>query len=263
LKNGGMLRGTISEMAPNDYVVIVTVTGESKRLAMSDVQYAGPAAEQPRSYPEPEAAPAPPAKPAPKRVDDDDDVKPEITLHAEEARLKLTSDPPGQTFHKRTSSAVVTSGSARAEGQGYREICTTPCEVSIGAGTYTFGVSSPGESPVASEPVTVPAGHSELHASYNDKSGVRTAGTVILTAGALVGGGLMVAAFAGDEMSTGLLYAGTGVFCGGFLIGYSLVRVQDSAEVEVRQAHGEPARHDTLRAGETRGAHGIGISGLF
>jgi hypothetical protein len=253
-------------MVPNDYVVIVTVTGESKRLAMSDVQYAGPAAEEPRSYPEPEAAvPPPAAKPAPKRVDDDDDVKPEITLHAEEARLKLTSEPTGHTFHKRTSSAVVTSGSASAVGAGYREMCTTPCEVSIGAGTYTFGVSEPGEPPVASEPVAVPPGNSELHASYNDRSGVRTAGIVIGVASAIVGGGLMVAAISGDEMSTGLLYAGTGVFCGGFLIGYSLLLVKDSAEVEVRQAqHGEPERRDALRtAGETRGAHGIGISGAF
>ncbi len=88
-------------LIPNDYVVIITLSGESKRFPMSEVEYAGPASPQPQpqpqSYPEPE--PVAPAA-APKHVGDDDDVRPEITVHAEEARLTLTSSPSGHTFHK-------------------------------------------------------------------------------------------------------------------------------------------------------------------
>jgi hypothetical protein len=268
LKNGGMLRGTISELVPNDYVVIVTLSGESKRFSMSDVQYAGPAAEE-RTYPAPAPvapAPAPVAPaPAPTRVDDEGDARPEITVHAEEARVSLTSEPSGHTFHKRTSSAVVRAGSAVAVGEGYREMCTAPCEVSIASGTYSFGVSEPGESPVAAEAVTVPPGRSELHATYNDNSGVRIAGGVVLAAGLVGGLGLTLASLDGGsgELDTGLLIASTGVMCGGIVIGFALMRVSDSAEVEVRQAHAEPARHDALSvAGEGR-ARGVAFSGVF
>src|SRR3954471_22558833 len=43
LKNGGMLRGTISELVPGGDVVLITATGEERRFAMRDVDYAGPA----------------------------------------------------------------------------------------------------------------------------------------------------------------------------------------------------------------------------
>src|SRR6188768_1348287 len=45
LKNGGILRGTISELVPGDYVSIVLITGEPRRVLYADVQFAGPANE--------------------------------------------------------------------------------------------------------------------------------------------------------------------------------------------------------------------------
>jgi hypothetical protein len=41
LKNGGLLRGTISELVPGDFVSIVLITGESRKVPYADVQYAG------------------------------------------------------------------------------------------------------------------------------------------------------------------------------------------------------------------------------
>lgn len=42
LKTGGLIRGTISELVPGDYVMVVTVAGHTRTLAMADVEYAGP-----------------------------------------------------------------------------------------------------------------------------------------------------------------------------------------------------------------------------
>ena len=85
--------------------------------------------------------------------------------------------------------------------------------------------------------------------------------------GVLAGLGLTLAAV-GDassgETNTGLLIAGTAAMGGGIAIGLGLLYVPDSAEVEVRRADLEPARHDALRvAGETGGAHGLGLTGAF
>src|SRR5207247_10124009 len=62
-KDGGMVRGTISELVRNDHVSISLVSGESRRFSMSDVVYAGPAAAMPATT---MAGPAPrPIGPAP------------------------------------------------------------------------------------------------------------------------------------------------------------------------------------------------------
>ena len=64
LKNGGLLRGKISELVPGGTVTIVTITGSTRVLNMSDVAYAGPTAQdlQAPAGP-PGAAPLPPPPP--------------------------------------------------------------------------------------------------------------------------------------------------------------------------------------------------------
>jgi hypothetical protein len=42
LKSGGLLRGTIAELVPGEFVVIVLITGETRRIAASEFDYAGP-----------------------------------------------------------------------------------------------------------------------------------------------------------------------------------------------------------------------------
>ena len=67
LQDGSMFRGTISELVANDHVVIILVSGESKRFASSAVRYAGPASGAPAigspSSPAPSASPSPSAVP--------------------------------------------------------------------------------------------------------------------------------------------------------------------------------------------------------
>src|SRR5262245_37595241 len=54
LKNGGMLRGTISELVPGEFVAITIGSGEVRKLPMSDVRYAGPASQMPAAQTAPE-----------------------------------------------------------------------------------------------------------------------------------------------------------------------------------------------------------------
>ncbi|MDH5676939.1 MAG: hypothetical protein OEZ06_32785, partial [Myxococcales bacterium] len=51
LKNGGLVRGTISELVPAEKVVIVTITGEARSYPMAEVEYAGPASGAPSAKP--------------------------------------------------------------------------------------------------------------------------------------------------------------------------------------------------------------------
>ena len=53
LRNGGMVRGTISEQIPGERVVIVTLSGEVRSFPMSEVAYAGPLADAPGAQQEP------------------------------------------------------------------------------------------------------------------------------------------------------------------------------------------------------------------
>src|SRR5688572_477116 len=69
LKNGGLLRGTISELVPGQTVTIVTASGKTRELPMAEVDYAGPADKDPQvgagpAVPTATAAPAAATAPA-------------------------------------------------------------------------------------------------------------------------------------------------------------------------------------------------------
>jgi hypothetical protein len=265
LKNGGMVRGTISEMVPGDYVVIVTLTGETRRFAMADVSYAGSAAASPQS------------KPLPERSGDDKEFetpegakyKPEITVHAKEARLRLTSEPTGLTFHKRTSSAMAVGSGGSAIAAGFQEICTSPCEASLPAGTHTLALSEPGKVPISADSVTLPAGVSTLSGRFIDRSGIRTLGLVVVVASA-VGGTFMLLNMmdstqtcSGDycydnpEIDVGMLVGGLVVVGVGIPMGLALATTRDKAELTV-----SPAARSRQSSTGARTAS-IGFSGQF
>lgn len=108
LRSGGLVRGTISELEPGVKVVILTMTGEEKTFPMSDVRYAGAASEAPRSKPAASVAPdageegndeageTESGEGAGKKefggaiVKRKPELRPEITVHAREARLSLS-----------------------------------------------------------------------------------------------------------------------------------------------------------------------------
>lgn len=119
LKNGSLLRGTISEMLAGESVTIVTVTGKTREFAMSEVEYAGPANRDPAA-----AAPAPPSTAAVQRVAEDvekdvshktTEVRPYVTREGKEARLHLRSEPDGLTFHRQTVILGVRRDAAKVE----------------------------------------------------------------------------------------------------------------------------------------------------
>lgn len=209
LKNGGLLRGTITELLPGDSVTIVTSSGKARELPMAEVEYAGPADRDPAAAPAPPAAvaPAPPAV-APTLADAappaSDSAKPYVTVESDRASVRFESEPPGITFHRAATSAVAVGPGGAAIATGYERLCTAPCSVTMPAGTETLALSPAGGGFARSAgPVTIPPGSSRITGSFESRAGLRTAGWVLLL-GSVVGGGLMIyASFDKEEECTG------------------------------------------------------------
>ncbi|HEY4103317.1 MAG TPA: hypothetical protein VGM44_05470, partial [Polyangiaceae bacterium] len=127
LKDGSMLRGTIAELKPNDFVTIVLITGETRKIPFANVDYAG------------SASGAPGAQPKQRRNDDDDDespasgrenkrgVKPFVTVEGPEAAVNFKAEGEPVTLYRRAASAGVAHTNLVVNG--YDELCTSPCRV--------------------------------------------------------------------------------------------------------------------------------------
>ena len=197
LKNGSLLRGTISELLAGESVTIVTVTGKTREFAMSEVEYAGPAERDPAAATRPvaPAAAVPPAAPAKVEASTEPTVRPYVTRNGAEARLHLTSRPDGLTFHRQTGSAVAVGPGGQAYATGYDRLCTAPCDITIPAGTEVLAVSNGDETPRVAGPVSFPAGESQLIASIESRAGTRIAGWTIAGASLVTGVVLFYASF--------------------------------------------------------------------
>ena len=155
LKNGGILRGTISELVPGEFVSIVLITGEARKVPYADVQFAGsaneaasavPVARTPEAVRPPDAGIAAAAGAAPNTSSKARESQPFAVVHAEESLVSVTSKQQGMTLFRRAGSAEI-NGRYGATVSGYDEVCTAPCSVSMPAGTHTFGVAKPGSTP--------------------------------------------------------------------------------------------------------------------
>lgn len=245
LKNGGLLRGTISELVPGDSVTIITASGKTRELKMSEVDYAGPADRDPQAT----ATPAVPAATTPAaETTDASKTEPLVTVSGQRADLQLTSEPAGVTFHRQSGSAVAVGARGAAVAVAFDRLCTTPCKVSLPAGTETFALSRAGEFPIFAEPVTVPAGPSQVVGSFKSRSGVRVAGWVI-TIGSVVGGSVLMyssfgtkrectsgpsSCYDSHELKIGTFLAGIGVLGLGTAVGLVMAVTRDVAQVEVK-----------------------------
>jgi hypothetical protein len=275
LKNGGMLRGTISELTPGQQVTIVLLTGETRKVPMSDVTYAGPASKAPG------AAPAPPSPTPP----DSDAARPTITVKANEVPIKFVSSEPKLTLHLKTHSAVLARTSGRVAVRGYDRICTSPCEASLPSGTHEFGVSPEGGDPVEVDKSVTLESASKLEAKYESKSGVRTIGWVLAIGGS-IGGTILILTASGSEencssgscidmpqVNTDQLYAGLGIAGAGLIIGGALILFStDSAELKLTPlAPAAPPASPTAaikgdaasKLGPWAGVQGLALSGRF
>lgn len=252
MKDGGLLRGTIAESVPGGFVTIVLLTGETRKVAASEIDYAGPA----------DAAPSPPKKQPANEGENESGAdanratqprdsgapRPFVTVHAAEANISFRSTPNGHTLYRRdvTATAFGSNGVGVA-AEGFAEICTAPCDASLPAGTYTFGVSKPKGVAVKADQITLPAGSSQLHADYTDNSGLRIAGWVVMIGGVAVGSGLLLAGLesGGLDCSSStyectekpknmtLIYAGGALEVGGVIAGLVLVNQKDGVSLSV------------------------------
>jgi len=177
LKNGGIVRGTIDENIPDQYVVIVTPSGESRRFAWSEVTYAGPA--DSKATTPSTSAPQPEAKPT-----GEASMAPQFAIQGSESKVHFSSDGNQPvTVFVHTVTALGTTNTA----EGYKKLCTTPCDVTMAAGTYKFGVALGDRTMRPSDTVEIAAGEVRLTATYKSRSGLRTLGWIGLIGGVTAG----------------------------------------------------------------------------
>jgi hypothetical protein len=139
LEDGGLVRGVIVELVPEQYVVISLPDGSTRRYEMSAVEYAGPV--QPAEQP---SAPVPPP-PAGSANQWSGAASPVPTMSAPPSssgalQLHLTSETPGITLMLQTSIAVAQAGMYSATAYAYERVCTAPCTTELQPGSYQFAV---------------------------------------------------------------------------------------------------------------------------
>jgi hypothetical protein len=229
-------------------VTIVSTTGKTHEFEMREVSYAGPESQEPAAAPQPAAAAAAAAPQGEWSNNGSSESKPYVTVYGAEAKLHLESNPPGLTFHREESSAVAYSRGGVAHATGYARLCTSPCSVSLPAGTENFALSMEGKSPVSADQVTFPAGESRLVASYTDNGGIRTAGYVVMIGAVVVGAVVIGTSFHGSDcdqygycatpLDTTQFLVGGAVMLGGGILGLVLTQFSDSATVRLNPSAG-------------------------
>jgi len=220
LKNGGLVRGTISELVPGQAVSIITALGDVRRYPMSEVEYAGPATGITQS-----SASAGGSK--------------KVALEAEGKEI---------TFHRRTSSAVssgaavaVSAGSGlgvgvapyRSSAATFMPLCLAPCAMGIAPGTYYLALSKEDGEPVAdNHPLVVDESTTKIVGDYESRAGFRIAGFIVGGLGFIGAVGTTVGVLAHDlpscdgasgcQISGKPLAIGLGISVGTMIIGYIL-----------------------------------------
>lgn len=188
LKNGGMLRGTIVELVPGSFVSVLLPTGETRKVAMAEVEYAGLASEMPRKKKTdvplaPPAPPPPPVAPAPSPVRPAEQARPAVPVKPPDVRIHLDAKQSNLTYYVEE----------RSPGDLVR-LCTAPCDVLLPAGTYVFAIAGPdGRVTKVGDPIRI-EGEGGLVATHESEKPWRTAGWFTLGVGQAVGLGMIAGA---------------------------------------------------------------------
>lgn len=210
LRNGTVLRGTVAELVPDERVVIVLATGETRRIPMDEVA----------------------------RVENDDSpvTRPRDAATTLGPRpvtrrpvsLRFAGAQPALSLHWATwtvAGYAARYGSRWAALAQYERLCTAPCELTVSPGTYDLALSNGVAPPVAlPRPTRIP-GPGTLRGTYASHEGRRTAGLVTAIGSpvlgavvALTGFAFSVGACGGDaECTPGA--GGLGLFVGGVSLG--------------------------------------------
>lgn len=256
LRDGSLFRGTIAELVTGDHVDLVLLSGSTRRFAMREVAYAGPAASMPSTPPPPPtsapptpdpgaAPPPPPGAPPPPPAD------------APFGSVRIEADEPGVTFQLRTGEESIqtvgwSGGRVRSTiGTAllYRPICTAPCQTTVPMGYQHIGLSRGDASVVEpDQPVNI-TGPGTLHGEIHSRQGARVAGWLLFFGSAGGGAALIVASLRTENVCTsdgfgggsnciaektidgGLMGAGIATMLVGGLVGLGLTRISDHAEI--------------------------------
>jgi hypothetical protein len=237
MKNGDLYRGTIEELVRGDHVLLLLPSGESRRLPMSDVRYAGPATGAP-----PES---PPVEPKPDGAPSDVEVR--FSANQPEVRLMLRVGAA-------TARGYGGAGPVAVVANSYRDICTAPCVGSVPAGTQRLALSLGAGAPVeVDRTFSLTATKATMRGTYTSNSSTRAVGGVLLVAGIVGGAGLATLgvlqkhnscdSFTGTCMDVaspnmGLVVAGMGILLAGSIAGLLIGRTSDGATLEL-----DPAPH--------------------
>jgi hypothetical protein len=224
LEDGTEYRGTISELVPDSHLLLIMVTGETKRLDLKEVARVEAAAGASTTSARQEEKPADTAAAEGKKPEaagqgrpirepgaPPEPGAPLITVHGEKARLRFTADRPHLTFHvgtgvdRRHGTVVGVTpypyndwfmGSLHSVGDRFDRICTAPCEASMPAGTYRIAVSTPDSGLlVLDDPLQV-SGSGFVEGAYRSNAGIRTAGWITGGGSLLVGLTLTIIGYA-------------------------------------------------------------------
>jgi hypothetical protein len=267
LKNGGMIRGTIQEYVPGDYVVIKLPNGEERRIAGDQVEQAGPAEAR-------EAAPAP--APAPEHPASAAAPSPQVIARVKEDQAPVHFTHEGDepiAFHVRTGTqtGTISGGWGRTiSADSYEQICSAPCTADLQKGTHKLALSRSDGKPIGvSELVTVD-GPSTVSGTYESFAGMRTAGWIMAVAGGALAIGGTFASYNDcegdpycDSLNEGVL---VGTVAGGMVLlltGYFFTVKSDEATLTVQPGVAAGRSHRSVAYEPAARGTPLGLTGAI
>lgn len=205
LRNGTVLRGTVAELVPDDRIVIVLATGETRRIPMDEV--ARVENDDSASMLRRDAA----ATLGPRPV-----IRRPVSLRFAGAQLGLSLHWATWTV----AGYAARYGSRWAALAQYERLCTAPCELTVSPGAYDFALSHGGAPVALPGPTQIPTAGT-LRGTYVSHEGRRTAGLVTAIGSPILGAVVALTGFAiaasacGGEPECTPSAAGLGLFVGG------------------------------------------------
>ena len=178
LKDRSTFRGLITEIVTNSHVVLLLPSGESRRFEMSEVRYAGPAANMPQA--KPEAAPE----------DSDEPKKAEKSAsNKKKVKLILDANLPDVTFWAQRVDGDRDSDSP----SGFAVLCVADCTTRVMPGEYKFRLALGQGKPKMTKGTFQISGTTRVHGDIVSKRGTRAVGWLVLSLASVVSTGLVYA----------------------------------------------------------------------
>jgi hypothetical protein len=139
--------------------------------------------------------------------------------------------------------------------RGFARLCAAPCDITLPAGTETFGVGEEDERFYKMESITFGPGHSEIRASYRNNQWKRNIGWLTMAGGLLGGAGII--ALGAHENSKPLKAVGWLTALGGIGVGIAFVFISDDATITQVPGSTPPPQ------GERKASLAVGLRGTF